>query len=237
MALCMNSMDDDHDGFADCMDRSCQTLAMCIVDTSIVDIQNGTVAEGTRVRLADKIVTAVATSLIWIQDAAQGAPNNGVVVFPTMMPTGLAVGDHVDVEGSVTEYYDATEVEFATITKLVTAPTTPIAVTIANPLDLVAAATAEPYEGVLVKVSNVKVLAAPAAPGNEWIVGPSGTMAAMGLHVDDTMLKIGSMAGQIMPTVGTCYLSITGPLDYSFMNYKIEPRSLADAVQPGGTCP
>jgi hypothetical protein len=225
VAECHDSSDDDHDGFTDCADFSCQLAdpAGCTSDTTIQDVQMGTVAVGSLVSLTDVIVTARASSLVWVEEAG-GGPFSGVAVFP-MMPPGMTLqpGTVVDVQGNVAEYFEVTEIENATITVTGTVP--PVdPEDIADPSELTSAATAEQWEGVLVRVSDLRVSAVPDGFG-EWTVG------SFNLHIDDIM------ADPVpTPAVGDCYSEIVGPLHFSFSNYKIEPRSIADIV-PGATCP
>jgi hypothetical protein len=111
---CMDTMDNDADGFVDCQDRSCQVLPMCVLDATIPDVQMqmGSFTVGTRVRLSNVTVTAVASSLFWVQSSNN--PYSGVAVFPMTAPTTLAVGDRVDVEATIDEYFDVTELTDAT---------------------------------------------------------------------------------------------------------------------------
>src|SRR5690606_36563744 len=87
------------------------------------------------------------------------------------------------------------------------------------PPDLVDAATAEPYEGVLVRVEGVTVATA-ADNFGEWTVGA-------GPPVDDLFFAMGDWP---KPNPGDTFTSITAPLHYSFENYKLVPRTAADLV-------
>jgi predicted extracellular nuclease len=242
---CGNGTDDDADGFSDCADFSCQaTVPSCTMAAEITAIQTGTVPVNTRVRLENVIVTAINDSdddkVIWVQDGA-GAPNNGIAVFfgTTAIPAGLLLGDDVTLEGSVREFYMRTEVDIArdgsnnaVITKNATGtPVTPLDVTLAT---LATPSSAEPYEGVLVKVTNVSVVSAnPDTPSdyNEWTVGTP----SLPLRIGNDML--GTRPVGVVD--GACYSTIAGVFDYNFSNYKIEPRSVttpADVVLGAG-CP
>jgi predicted extracellular nuclease len=224
---CGDGTDDDFDGFTDCADFSCQQAnpELCTSDTSIPDIQMGIIPDGSLVRVEGVVVTAVASSLVWVQDPA-GGEYSGVAVFPTGgPPAGLDRGDIVTVEGTVDEYFDVTEIAFATITETGVAPV-PMPEMIADPSTLVVEATAEPWEGVLIEIAGVDVSAAPDEFG-EWTVG------AFGLHIDDIMY-----APAVAPAPGDCAVRVAGPFHFSFSNYKIEPRDVGDVtITPGVSCP
>ncbi len=215
--------------------------------SSVTEIQDGTADVGALVTLTGVVVTAVAKfksvgaptpveeHRVWVADAATGAPLGGVLVFlPTISGTNATIdtlvpGDVVNVGGAVEEFFDLTEIEGAgggkpTIERTATGGAAPTSVTVtvatlANP------ALAEPYEGVLVKLENVKVVSAnPDAPSEfgDWTVGVVGTL----ITIDDMMFK--------RPTnvaVDKCYSNIVGVLDYSFGKFKLEPRSAADVTE------
>jgi hypothetical protein len=245
--LCTDGMDNDHNGFTDCQDLSCRSVAgvNCTVDTSIVDIQTGTVPAQTQVALHNVVVTAVAKfraagttteeARIWVADSTTAALNNGILVFkPTISGTNSATidnlvpGDLVNVTGPTKENFNETQINGGTLERVGTGPApTPLVIT----TDLLATpAAAEPYEGVLLKVENVKVVSTNpdgAMDFGEWTVGT----ASSPLRIDDVMFK--------RPTplaVGDCYSGITGPLSFAFSNFKLEARSAADVVT-GSTCP
>ncbi len=237
-ALCKNELDDDHDGFADCMDFGCQVVEpSCTTVTTVSAVQMGAVAKGTKIQIVGAIVTAKADKTVWVEDAA-GGMYSGVAVFfgSAGSPADIAVGDVVTVDGTVTEYKGAsdpdsvTEIENATFMKTGTG-TVPEPVTIDDAKSLADATTAEPYEGVLVKVSRVAVLTVPDSHG-EWTVGD----ATKPLSVDDLMLEAADLPGGA-PTVGECLTSIVGTLHYGFGVYKLEPRSAADVTRGGSGCP
>jgi hypothetical protein len=247
VALCTDQVDNDHNGFTDCQDLACRSVVGvdCTVETSIVDIQTGTVPAQTQVDLHNVVVTAVAkfraagtTTLearIWVADSATAAVHNGILVFkPTISGTNdasidnLVPGDIVNVTGPTKENFDETQINGGTLERVGTGPApTPLVVT----TDLLATpAMAEPYEGVLLKVENLKVVSTNpdgAMDFGEWTVGT----ASAPLRIDDVMFK------RPMPlAVGDCYSAITGPLSYAFSNFKLEARSAGDVVT-GSTCP
>jgi hypothetical protein len=223
-----NGLDDDCDGAVD--DRCFATVS---------DVQLGAVAPGTHVVLADVVVSAVADGLepwVWVQDAGDAAPWAGIAVPSPFLEGGdlsnLAPGDVVTVDGVVEEYFGLTDLSSATVVETSTgAPPAALVVPVGQ---LWNEYFAEAFEGVLVRVENVRVLSVnPDAPFDrgEWSVGLPLPEFPETVRVDDLMTPRPAALA-----VGDCYASITGPLHYAFGAYKLEPRSEADLVL-GGTCP
>jgi hypothetical protein len=247
VAQCTDMVDNDHNGFTDCQDFSCQGVmgVDCAQDTSIVMIQNGTVLSGTLVNLKDVVVTAkakyrfdgdpmmIVQERVWVQDATTGAPYSGILVFRPVILGGkdidtLAVGDVVDVTGRVDEFNGLTELTGnvsnpATITfKSAGSVPTPLVVplgTLADP------AMAEQYEGVLVEVDNASVTSL-SLGGGDWSIASGG----MTLRVGN---RLRSPTGL---NVNDCLTSVVGPFDYdgsAMQFYKIQMR---DVPNTGGSC-
>ena len=98
------------------------------------------------------------------------------------------------------------------------AGTVPAPVAISDPTTIATdGADAEQYEGVLVTVSDVAVTTATDAYG-QFIV--------------DSSLMVGSLffTDFLEPAVSTTYTTITGPLHFTFDDFKLEPRTAADLV-------
>lgn len=220
LAECQNTTDDDHDGFTDCADFSCQALGACTVFTTIYDIQMGTVAKGSVVSLTDLVVTAVATDLMWVQEMGGGA-YSGVAVFDGSadFSATFSIGDNVTVGGTVTEFFEVTEITSPTVIVEFGGPEpAPETVSFAA---LASPATAEQWEGVLVRITDAGIIDADAGFG-EWIVGS----AASPVRVDDIMYT--PFDEPTPPGKGSCYSELIGVFHFSFDNYKIEPRRAAD---------
>jgi cytosine/adenosine deaminase-related metal-dependent hydrolase len=189
------------------------------VVTSITDIQTGTIATGTRVTIEDVVVTGVGANVVTVQDpAAATATNSGVMVFLATVPT-LAVGDVVDVVGDTSEYFDNTEIDNATATP------TGAQMSIAPTDVTVAMAATEPYEGVLVRLTDGTVtdtafdcsVTPPCVDANLWEVdGASGVLVYDRLYEDaDFVSHIGE-------------LPVTGVMMYRFDRRRLMPRTAAD---------
>jgi len=167
------------------------------------------------------IVTATPSDWIrslrgfFIQDAE--APWHGIFVYTGTLTISLQRGDSVEVTGEVSEYYDRTEINLASVQDL---KILKHGARIPKPLLVTALeAGSEAYEGVLIQVSNVTVTNDDLGYG-EWEISDS----TGSVRVDDA-------AGySYTPTLNDHILSVIGILDYSYGNYKIEPRRDEDII-------
>jgi len=252
-AVCGDTIDNDHNGFADCQDLNCQGVAgvNCTVTGTVTNVQNGTIAANTPVKLTNVVVTAVAKfktagstveeHRIWVADSATAAEFNGVLVFKATVSgtngatiDNLVPGDVVTVNGVTTEYFTETEIVGnasipVTVERTGTGPApTPIVVPMGT---LLSATTAEKYEGVLVTIQNQKVVSLNPDMGGsppdvgEWSIGTAGAA----LRIDDVMFK-----RPMNLAIDQCF-TVSGPVDFTFSNYKLQPRGMADVA--AGTCP
>lgn len=190
---------------------------------TIQAIQGGDIAEGTRVLVSGAVVTAVSGVHAMIQDPA-GGPLSGVTVFVGDAP-GVAIGDVVDVTGEVTEYFDETEIENATITATGThAPLAPAVVTLDE-------ATSEPYEGVLVQITGTVTSAAHDCSGDDpngdcsdenlWEIGGADGVLVYDRFYDgsDWAAHVGAMDSEV---------TVTGVMGFRFARRRIMPRAASD---------
>lgn len=184
---------------------------------SIYDIQYTTGANGAspwKDSLVETsgVVTATFRSGYWIQDSA--AAWNGIYVFDnTNTP---AIGDDVTIKAEVDEFFTLTElknVDTLIINSSGNALPTPITI---NTNEL---STEEKYEGVLCTVLAGHCID-PSAGNGEWLFVNRATDTAI---VDDLIFAY-------VPTLNNKY-DVTGIVHYSFDNYKIEPRDLADIIE------
>lgn len=236
--LCGDQLDNDFDGFADCEDFSCAGAAVAcpVTEATIAAIQGGEIPADSDVSLQDVVVTAVQRSdtgsqNFWVQDAAQAAENNGVVVFwPTAageLPAGVVVGATVDISATVSEFpclndtctaNPLTELTFATLGDEIGAGEDPVPVAVADPATLATDPDEEPFEGVLVRIENVTVVS-DSEVGGQFTVGDAGAP----LFVDNDMFSF-------TPTAGQCLSSITGVMHRNIQDGhpSILPRDAAD---------
>ncbi|MDQ3336958.1 MAG: hypothetical protein M4D80_17490 [Myxococcota bacterium] len=140
--------------------------------TTITEVQTGTNIE--LVQLTDVFVTAVSFNKknFWVTSSLTAAPNQGVYVFRgsnmdvTVLPTEVVPGAKLTIRGAVDEFdgngastSTITQVTGPTIVGTVTAPAgLPTPVTGQTAATLNVAGTGEPYEGVYVELTAVKVV-------------------------------------------------------------------------------
>ncbi len=190
-------------------------------DTTIVNIQNGTVATGAHVKVSAVTVTSVFGTGATVQDPnAASAPYSGIYVFTGSAP-GLTIGQSVNVVGDVDEYFDNTELTNTTVTPVGSAtPISPVSVTSAD-------AASEPYEGVLVRITDVQstdatwdcsVNNASCTDTNLWqINGPADSILVYDLAYQDA--DWASHVGQT---------PLSGVMTYRHNRRRIMPRTAAD---------
>jgi len=164
--------------------------------------------EGTNV-ITCGIVTGVFDSGYFIQDGA-GAWNG---IFIYNYSNDPQRGDSLIIAGTVAEYYDKTELNDISFFEVQSGNNTLPEAVILNTGDV----GQESYEGVLVKVENAECVDDNLGYG-EWLVDDgSGEII------------IGDLMFSFFPVLGEFY-NITGIVDYSYSNFKIEPRDGNDIV-------
>lgn len=153
------------------------------------------------------IVTAKNAESFFIQDGTD--VRSGIYVYEDGYSP--EIGDEVTITGTIDEYFDLTE--FVNLTDMVVnssgnALPDPIVLTSGE-------ANNEDYEGMLVRVNSATCTDTDLGFG-EWEIN-DGSGA---LRIDDLMYLF-------TPDLNIIY-GVTGPLQYSFGAYKIEPRSAED---------
>jgi len=213
--------------------------------TTVVELQSGTNVEV--VNLTNVIVTGrddIGTSKgFWIQDAAQGAANNGVLVYTgATLDANLLIGSRIaTVQGGVDEFDLAPMGQTAmgnTVTEIanpvlgaITAPTATLPLPATTPTVATLAAigaAGEPWEGVLVSIGPVKVTNA-SAGGNKIEVGDNTLPTSVKIHIDDDSFMIPAQ------TVGNC-IQVTGIMSVAIFDdlRTINPRNALDVIPATG---
>lgn len=216
--------------------------------TSVVMLQSGANVEV--VNLTNVIVTArddigmntMVTPNVpsnrgfWVADALAAAPHNGVYVFTRgeAVPINYTIGAVVNVSGLVDEFdlgtggaapVGDTLTEIAepvhSFVSVGGASPSPLTTVAANVLADIGAA-GEPYEGVLVRVSNVKVTNANVGSGKVELTDNSGNTIIMD---DDSFDWPDQM-------INTCYATLTGVMSVQVNDNvrTLNPRALTDMV-------
>jgi len=215
----------DYEGYTGAIDTDTDTTPEAV---TINQIQQGEVASGSNVQLTDVIVTSPVSfdGTGFFAEEPEGGEYSGIYVYNyngDTDPVSVAVGDVVTVFGAYSEFNDCSEVTIdasSAVTVTSSDAEVPAPVAISDPASIATGgADAEKYEGVLVAVSGATMTVTTAVDSYGEIV------------VNDS-LRVGSMFldAFLEPAVGDAYTSITGPLHYSFANFKLEPRDDADLV-------
>ena len=171
------------------------------------------------------IVTAgaddfTATSYTYSALADQdGGAWSGLLLFGNDL-AGLERGDSVTVNGSVSEYYEMTEVTAASYEVHSTGHNLP-APELMSTSDLATSQDPEQWESVFVKVSDANVTQI-GLPHYTWALNDGSGECYAGTMGDFSY----------NPAVGNTINSMTGLLWYSYDNFKIEPRDDSDIVLP-----
>lgn len=181
----------------------------------------------------------------WVADSLTAAPNNGVYVFTRSeaVPANYEIGAIVNVQGGVVEFDLGSGGAAAvgdTLTEVVnpvhafvSAPgngpggqPTPVVVTATVAGDI--GAPGEPYEGVLVRVQNVKVTNLNAGSGKVELSDAGGAKIIM----DNDAFN------WTAPAAATCYATLTGIMSVQVNDNvrTINPRNIGDfVVAPNAT--
>lgn len=149
----------------------------------------------------------------YIQDGT--GPWSGVFVFNSTF--SVSEGDSVELTGTVKEFFGQTEIDLVTDLTVLSSDNSVQFTNVSTNQ-----ANTEPYEGVVVRVTNATCTNANAGFGQFEVDDNSGPCL-----VDDDIYEYPN------PTLGVVY-SVTGPVRYSFSEFKIEPRR-ADDVEVGAS--
>lgn len=201
--------------------------------------------EGYRVTV-DGVVTADRSqdfSEVYLQDG--NAPWSGILLFSrTGADSVLRRGDHITVSGRVTEFNDKTEIDSTEFVVNTRSNPVPEAVPVLTSQVKTGGLLAEQYESMLVKLQSVYIvnINSDANQNNnfgEWEISEDSTAVA-GLRIDDKGVISGHVSydndilrapfGTIQLYLRDSFESITGILDFTFDNVKLQPRNDSDFV-------
>ena len=183
--------------------------------TSIYDIQGQAESSpyAEQVVSTTGVVTANFGTNYFLQDG-EGAWNGLFIYDPGRNPS---VGDSLILTGTITEYYEKTEMKTVTGYYFISANNT-----LPAPVNISCAEATEPYEGVLVRVDN-----ATCTDPNYWA---NYFMWTVNDGTGDLLIH-NTNVFEYEPNEGDVYV-VTGPLDFDFDEWKIQLRFETD-VQSG----
>ncbi len=217
---------DDADGGADDADAAPGGAV------TIEDIQTGE-ATG-EVSLTGVVVTALSKDgkHLWVADDLTAAASSGIYVFragaAAVLDEDVVIGATVDVAGEVEEFDigepatgdTLTQIASATVSNPVAPEGAPVPLAGQPIATLASIDDAEPFESVLVQITNVSVMST--ATGNRVNLTDGVTTIVM----DDDIFSYPA------PDIGACYASITGILGLNLFDdqRRLWPRSSTDLV-------
>ena len=211
---CMDAAAPNYNAAADFDDESCEASPY----TLIADIQLGqeTGAFDGLAVLTSGVVTGVYGSLATIQDGS-GAYSG---IWVNGSDVALQVGDDVEVTATVVENFDLTQLTSPSVTILSQGNVLPAAEVLAT-----ADVIAEQWEGVLVQTTGT--VNDDALGYGEWSLDDtSGPVRADDRGYD--------AIGAGLVTIGAM-IQVTGALDFSYGDFKIQPRDVNDVLLFGCT--
>jgi len=153
----------------------------------------------------------------------EGGPWSGLLIYTNQFHPQR--GDEVEVTGTITEYYNFTEMSPTTGYRVISQGNPIPPPTLINTGDLSSSSTAEQWEGVFVKVENVTIVSLPTSYNEFYVNDGTGQC-----QIDDQCFPRTGFSWPQM-TVGERWARIQGVVDYSFSNYAINPRDMNDIVK------
>ena len=151
----------------------------------------------------------------FIQDST--GPWHGILVYTTSYD--VKRGDSVRVTGTVQEYYGRTEINASSVTILAHRREIPGPYSVTTGEIRTGASTAESFEGVLVRVTDA------------WVVNPDLGYGEWSISDGSGAVRVDDAANYYYtPQMGDTFRYLVGVLDYSFSNFKIEPRRRGDLL-------
>ena len=167
----------------------------------------------------------------YIQD-----PTGGVDIFSTATTRTFAIGDNLDVIGTVKQFNGLTEIDpGATTTNLTVLPpgTLPaVSPTLTTVSQLNDGGVGEPLEGLLVRINNITLTSPPAtwaASTNYAFTDGSGPCGTCTIRISPSS----NLAGQAPPAAPFSIIGLAGQFDSAApfdAGYQIFPRSTSDML-------
>jgi len=151
-----------------------------------------------------------------------GGAWHGIYVYDYV--AGPSLGDHVEVTGTVSEYYGSTQLEYCTVTILSSGNPVPEPISVST-LNLVGPAQAEQYEGCLVELTNVTVTESQVSFGEWYVDDGSGEC-----QIDDGFFYLDEVVPPIVIFLNDVWVNLTGIVDFSYDEYGVNPRTPDDMV-------
>ncbi len=164
---------------------------------------------------SDEFIRTPLSNGFFIQDSC--GPWHGIFVYTNSY--NVKRGDSVRVTGVVQEYYGRTEISATSVTVLAHRKEVPKPYPVTTGQIRTSSSTAESFEGVLVRVIDA------------WVVNPDLGYGEWSIDDGTGTVRVDDAAEYYYdPSTGDTLRYIQGILDYSFSNFKIEPRRRGDLL-------
>ncbi len=195
---------------------------------TIYDIQDATKpnhpAPNSDVEVKGVVVSAKSDRFIWVQEIAGGAHSGIHIQAGSTDVSLLNVGDTIDFIGAYIEASGQSQITLDSFTVSASGATT--SPELLDSAIFADAVEAEKWEGVLVQINEAGVTKENAdGPGNNF----NETLLDGVIRIDDRLSAF------TQPAPCSFFDTIVGPVEFSFGNYKILPRSTADMVESSET--
>jgi len=146
----------------------------------------------------------------------------GLLVYDPTNAPNVAIGDSIKVTAGIDEYYYMTEGTGVTaFQKVSSGNPLPAPAVLAMTTDI----NQEKYEGILVTATAPYVNASWSSTTHEWMIDDGSGSATIDNQIFDAFPSAAPAAGTYQ---------VTGPVNYQFSAYSIEPRTAADVVFMSG---
>lgn len=199
-----------------------------VIDTATVNVPTKTIYQIQYTALANGdsplkdsvisvtgVVTGSFASGYWIQ-SGPGAWN-GIYVYDISHAAQAVIGDNITIIAKVAEFNNLTELTtVSSYVKNSSGQALPAAAEVTT-----AQYKTEAYEGVLVKVVNAKC------------TNINAGYSIWHIYAGADTCKIDKKMYTYAPSMGD-YYTVTGVVDYSFLEWKLNPRSAADVIKTTG---
>ena len=186
-----------------------------VESVTINDIQMGNVTGN--VELTEVVVTSEINYKgegFFVQEVG-GGEYSGIYVYllPDAQTVEIEIGDVISISGEAVEYYDLTELKVSAAEDITAhAATETVVVDVIDPLSV---SDWEVWESCMVTIADVTVAGAVDEHGDVRTDVSVGT---------DLWLLVDNMFFNFSADVGTNWTSVTGPITYSYDDWRIAPR-------------
>lgn len=143
---------------------------------------------------------------------------SAVMVYDPTNAANVAVGDSIKITAMVDEYFNMTEITNVITFQKVSSGNTVPAPTVLSTNTI----NAEKYEGILVQVTGPYVAASWSSSYHTWNVNDGSGPVTIDTQIYDAFPSAAPSA--------TGSYQVTGPVNYSFSAFSIEPRMASDVV-------